>query len=168
MGSGSGAEAGNSPMSRRLRIGVLHGPNLNLLGRRDPAHYGELTLEALDRLLEERAESHGAELVLVQSNHEGELIDWLHEHTADVRGWIVNPGALGHTSYALRDALAATGRPFVEVHLSNVYAREPFRGRSVLAEIALGVVAGFRVQGYLIALDAVVAHLTSPVEDASG
>ncbi|MCZ6478141.1 MAG: type II 3-dehydroquinate dehydratase, partial [Gemmatimonadetes bacterium] len=87
---------------------------------------------------------------------------------ADVRGWIVNPGALGHTSYALRDALAATGRPFVEVHLSNVYAREPFRSRSVLAEIALGVVAGFRAQGYLIALDAMVAHLTSPVEGAPG
>lgn len=148
-----------------MRIGVLHGPNLNLLGRRDPARYGELTLDAIDRLLRERAEVRGVDLAGVQSNHEGVLIDWIHEQMENVDGWLVNPAALGHTSYALRDALEASGRPFVEVHLSNVHAREPFRGRSVLAEIALGVVSGFRADSYLIALDALLAHLTADVTD---
>ena len=148
-----------------MRIGVLHGPNLNLLGRRDPARYGELTLDAIDRLLRERAEDRGVDLGRVQSNHEGVLIDWIHEQMESVDGWLVNPAALGHTSYALRDALEASGRPFVEVHLSNVHAREPFRGRSVLAEIALGVVSGFRADSYLVALDALLAHLRADVTD---
>ena len=139
-----------------MRIGVLHGPNLNLLGRRDPAQYGELTLDAIDRLLRERAEDRGVDLVVVQSNHEGVLIDWIHEQMERVDGWLVNPAALGHTSYALRDALEASGRP---------HAREPFRGRSVLAQIALGVVSGFRADSYLVALDALLAHLTTDVTD---
>lgn len=146
-----------------MRIGVLHGPNLNLLGRRDPALYGELTLDAIDHLLRERADERGVGLVAVQSNHEGVLIDWIHDQMDSVDGWLINPAALGHTSYALRDALEASGRPFVEVHLSNVHARERFRGRSVLARIALGVVAGFRADSYLVALDALLAHLDADV-----
>ena len=142
-----------------MRIGVLHGPSLNLLGHRDPDHYSATTLGAIDGLLQARAEEHGVTLETVQSNHEGVLIDFLHERMGEVDGWLVNPGALGHTSFALRDALEAAGAPFVEVHLSNVYAREPFRGRSVLAEIALGVVAGFRADSYVIALDGLVSHL---------
>lgn len=142
-----------------MRIGVLHGPSLNLSGRRDPRHYGAITLADIDRHLRGRADDHGVELETVQSNHEGVLIDFLQERMEEVDGWLVNPGALGHTSYALRDALEAAGTPFVEVHLSNVHAREPFRGRSVLAEIALGVVAGFRADSYLIALDGLVSHL---------
>lgn len=146
-----------------MRIGVLHGPNLNLLGRRDPAHYGELTLGTIDRRLRERAEREGVGLVIVQSNHEGVLIDWIHDQMEGVDGWLVNPAALGHTSYALRDALEGSGRPFVEVHLSNVYAREPFRARSVLAPVALGVVSGFRADSYLVALEALLTHLSTDV-----
>jgi 3-dehydroquinate dehydratase-2 len=142
-----------------LRIGVLHGPNLNLLGRRDPAHYGELSLEEIGRLLEEGAAANGAALIHTQSNHEGVLIDWIHEHMDDVDGWLVNPAALGHTSYALRDALEASAKPFVEVHLSDVSEREPFRRHSVLADIAIDVVVGLRADGYRLALDVLVAHL---------
>ena len=149
-----------------MRIGVLHGPNLNLLGRRDPARYGTLPLAEIDVLLKKQARLRGVDVIAFQSNHEGELIDWIHERMDDVAGWIVNPAALGHTSYALRDALEASARPFVEVHLSNVYAREPFRGRSVLAELALGVVAGFGAGSYLAALEALISHLgPAGVED---
>lgn len=143
-----------------MRIGVLHGPNLNLLGRRDPALYGPHTLEEIGRLLDQRAADGGNELIHEQSNHEGVLIDWIHEHMDEVAGWLVNPGALGHTSYALRDALEASSKPFVEVHLSDVSAREPFRKHSVLADIAIEVVAGLRADSYLVGLDRLVAHLT--------
>ena len=143
---------------------MLHGPNLNLLGRRDPSHYGRLTLAEIDSLLRERAADRGVDLAVIQSNHEGALIDWIHEQMDGVDGWLVNPAALGHTSYALRDALEASGRPFVEVHLSHVQAREPFRGRSVLAQIALGSVSGFHEQSYLLALEALMAHLAKDAE----
>ncbi|UCG75787.1 MAG: 3-dehydroquinate dehydratase [Gemmatimonadota bacterium] len=144
-----------------MRVAVLHGPNLDLLGRRDPAQYGDVTLVEIDRRLSEGAERRGIDLIAFQSNHEGVLIDWIRATMDGVDGWLVNPAALGHTSYALRDALEAAGKPFVEVHLSNVLAREPFRGRSVLAEIAVGVVMGFRAESYLLALDGLLAHLAS-------
>lgn len=142
-----------------MKIGVVHGPNLNLLGRREPEHYGGRTLAEIEASLRRRAADHQVELTSIQSNHEGVLVDWLHEQADGVAGWLVNAGALTHTSLALRDALAGSGRPFVEVHLSNVYAREPFRRRSVLAELAVGVVAGFRERSYLLGLDALVGHL---------
>lgn len=142
-----------------LKIGVVHGPNLNLVGRRDPEHYGEKTLDEIEAALRSRAADHQVELLSIQSNHEGALVDWVQEQAEDVGGWLVNAGALTHTSLALRDALAGSGRPFVEVHLSNVYRREPFRRTSVLAEVAVGVVAGFRERSYLLGLDALVAHL---------
>lgn len=144
-----------------MRIGVLHGPNLNLLGRRDPEHYGSLTLGEIVGLLERRAAETDDELIHIQSNHEGVLIDWIHEHMDGVDGWLVNPGALGHTSYALRDALEASANPFVEVHLSDVARRESFRRHSVLADIALEVVSGKQADGYLVGLDLLVAHLSS-------
>lgn len=142
-----------------MKIGVVHGPNLNLLGRREPEHYGRKTLAEIEASLRERAADHQVELASIQSNHEGALVDWVQEQGDGVAGWLVNAGALTHTSLALRDALAGSGRPFVEVHLSNVYAREPFRRTSVLAELAVGVVAGFHERSYLLGLDALVAHL---------
>ena len=146
---------------------MLHGPNLNLLGRRDPSHYGRLTLADIDGLLRERAADRGVDLVAIQSNHEGVLIDWIHEQMDGVDGWLVNPAALGHTSYALRDALEASGRPCVEVHRSHVQAREPFRGRSVLAQIAVGSVSGFHEQSYLLAFEALLAHLARDAEGSA-
>lgn len=145
--------------SERRHIGVVNGPNLNLLGSREPAHYGTVTLEEIRRLLTARGQEYGADLSFFQSNHEGALVDWIQERAGEVDGWLVNAGALTHGSLSLRDALAFAGRPFVEVHLSNVFARESFRRESLLAELALGVVAGFQERSYLLALDALLGHL---------
>ncbi len=146
-------------MAVTVRVGVVHGPNLNLLGQREPEIYGRTTLEAIERLLRERAEARGAVIAAFQSNHEGALVDWIQERSEGTAGWLVNAGGLTHTSVALRDALVATGRPFVEVHLSNILAREPFRRESLLADRALGVVAGFGARSYLLGLDALLDHL---------
>lgn len=138
-----------------MTILVLHGPNLNRLGKREPEVYGTTTLEDVDTQLRERAGELGVEVDCRQSNYEGELIGWVHE-AADA-GWpvIINPGGLTHTSVALRDALAevADGAGFVEVHISNVHAREPFRHHSYLSPIAVGVIAGLGTRGYVLALD---------------
>lgn len=142
-----------------MRIGVLNGPNLDRLGARDPERYGRRTLAEIETALRERADRRGTEIEFFQSNHEGALVDWVAERADEVDGWLVNAAALTHTSIALRDALAAAGKPFVELHLSNVFAREPFRHRSTLADLAVGVVAGFRGRSYGLALDALVAHL---------
>lgn len=142
-----------------MRIGVLNGPNLNRLGSREREHYGDKTLPEIEELLRSRAAELEVELFFFQSNHEGELLDWIQEHARSVDGWIVNAGALTHGSMALRDALLGAGLPYVEVHLSNVFGREPFRRRSVLADRAVGVVAGFRDQSYRLGLEGLVAHL---------
>ncbi len=142
-----------------MRIGVLNGPKLNLLGSRDPAHYGTRTLADIEALLSARASAAGADLVFYQSDDEAEIVDWLQATGSQVDGWLVNAGILTHSSVALRRAIGDTGRPFVEVHLSNVFAREPFRRRSVLADMAIGVVAGFRSSSYLFGLEALVQHL---------
>lgn len=134
---------------------VLHGPNLNLLGTRDPARYGSLTLEEINERLRQAAAGH--EVECHQSNHEGALIDLLHGGRGRVAGALLNAGAFTHTSYALRDAIEACEYPVVEVHLSNVYARERFRRRSVLSPVCAGVVAGFREHSYLAALHALIA-----------
>ena len=143
------------------RIAVLNGPNLNLLGTRDPEHYGSLTLAEIETRLRDAATERAVELEFFQSNDEGALVDRVQERGPVVDGWLVNAAAFTHTSVALRDALEAAGRPFVEVHLSNVYAREPFRHTSLLADLAIGVIAGFRDQSYLFGLHALTDHLES-------
>ena len=139
---------------------VLHGPNLNLLGRREPAVYGRTTLAEIDADLVAIALASGHELATFQSNSEGALIDRVQAATSDGIAFIViNPGALTHTSVALRDALAAVAIPFIEVHLSNVHAREPFRHHSYLAALAIGVVTGFGADSYRLALTAALRRL---------
>ncbi len=146
-------------MSSGRRIGVLHGPNLNTLGRREPHIYGELTLEEIDSRIASEAEELGVDVVIFQSNLEGELVDWIQAEAADVDGWVVNAGGFTHTSVVLRDALLASSRPFVEVHLSNVFARESFRHESVLADVAVGIVAGLGVGSYLLGLRGLLAAM---------
>lgn len=132
---------------------VLHGPNLNLLGSREPAVYGYTTLDEIDADLYKMASNAGAKLYTVQSNHEGALIDRIHAARDDGTEFIIiNPGGLTHTSVALRDALSAVALPFIEVHLSNVHARESFRHHSYLSAVALGVICGLGHEGYLLAL----------------
>ncbi len=141
------------------QILVLNGPNLNLLGTREPTVYGSDTLADILAELQELAAARGAELRDVQSNVEGELINALHDARAWADGVVFNPGAFTHYSYALRDAISAVELPVVETHLSNVHAREAFRHTSVLSAVCLGVVAGFGRHSYAVALDALVRHL---------
>ncbi len=139
---------------------VLHGPNLNLLGTREPEVYGRDTLADIDARLLAQAAAAGQSLDSFQSNHEGALVDRIHEARLDgTRFIIINPGAFTHTSIALRDALAGVAIPFIEVHLSNVHRREPFRHHSYLADVAMGVICGLGAQGYELALQAALARL---------
>lgn len=142
-----------------MRIAVLNGPNLNLLGTREPDLYGRETLADLEAALRQRAGSLGVEVTWRQTNHEGELVGWIQDLAGEVDGAMINAAALTHSSLAVRDALLAVRIPFVEVHLSNIFAREPARQHSVLADIALGLVCGFGGQGYLLALEGLVRHL---------
>jgi 3-dehydroquinate dehydratase-2 len=135
---------------------VLHGPNLNLLGTREPDIYGRTTLREIDQDLRRRGEALGVEVVTFQSNHEGALIDRVQAARAEAGALVVNAGGYTHTSVALRDALAAVGLPIVEVHLSNLAAREPFRHTSLIAPIARGQIVGLGVLGYRLALEAAV------------
>ncbi len=143
-----------SETAEKPRLLVLHGPNLNLLGTREPEKYGTVTLAEINRALSRRAESAGVELETFQSNHEGALIERIHvARQQGVRFIIINPAGYTHTSVALRDALAGTAIPFVEVHLSNVHAREPFRHHSYFSDLAIGVIAGLGHEGYMLALE---------------
>jgi 3-dehydroquinate dehydratase-2 len=137
---------------------VLNGPNLNLLGSREPRIYGSQTLAEIGEMLERRAKALKLRLDIRQSNHEGVLVDWLHEAMARASAVIVNAGGYAHSSIAIRDAVAALPIPVIEVHLSNVYAREHFRRQSMIAQVAKGSIVGFGPLGYLLALDA-AAHL---------
>lgn len=143
-----------------MKLLVLNGPNLNLLGTREPEVYGRTTLADIEAGLAREAAARGATLACFQSNHEGALIDRIHAARAEgVEFILINPGGLTHTSVALRDALAGVGIPFIEVHLSNVHARESFRHRSFLSSIALGVICGFGPSGYGMALRFACEHL---------
>lgn len=141
-----------------MKVLVLHGPNLNLLGRREPDVYGSSTLADVDRLIREHARLQGVRVECRQSNFEGQLVEWLQGAERErFEGVVLNPGALTHYSIALRDAVAAIGIPVVEVHLSNIHAREPWRHQSVIAGVARGQVLGFGPASYVLGLDAVIA-----------
>jgi len=140
-------------------VHILNGPNLNLLGRREPTIYGRTSLDEIERDLRVRAESAGADLTFRQSNHEGELVTWIQEAGLAGAGVVINAGAYTHTSVALRDAIAGSGAVAVEVHLSNVHAREDFRHRSLIAPVCIGVICGFGAQSYALGLDAVIDAL---------
>ncbi|WP_374658167.1 type II 3-dehydroquinate dehydratase [Inhella sp.] len=139
---------------------VLHGPNLNLLGTREPEVYGRDTLADIDARLQQQAAGAGYSLSSFQSNHEGALVDRIHAARQDgTRFILINPGAFTHTSIALRDALTGVALPFIEVHLSNVHRREPFRHHSYLSDVAVGVICGLGAQGYELALQAALVRL---------
>ncbi|MEC4813911.1 MAG: type II 3-dehydroquinate dehydratase [Scytonema sp. PMC 1069.18] len=142
-----------------ISILVLHGPNLNMLGKREPEIYGSLTLADINTILEKEGEKIQAKVFPLQSNHEGVLVDAIHEALGQHQGILINPGAYTHTSVALRDAIASVNLPTVEVHLSNIYQREDFRHHSYIAPIAIGQVSGFGSQSYVLGLQAIVNHL---------
>ena len=141
---------------RAMRILIVNGPNLNRLGMRDPSQYGSDTLADIETRISERAESLGVQVEFFQSNHEGEIVDFLQGAASNAAGLVINAGALTHYGISLRDAIADTGLPFVEVHLSNIHAREEFRHHSVMASLAKGQIAGLGWRGYLYALDYLV------------
>ena len=150
--------------SQIISILVLHGPNLNLLGQREPGIYGSLTLADINRLLEAEALKLQAQVIPVQSNHEGVLVDQIHGALGKHQGILINAGAYTHTSVALRDAIAGVNIPTVEVHLSNIYRREDFRHHSFIAPVSIGQISGFGVQSYLLGLQALVDHLRNQVK----
>ena len=142
-----------------MKILVLHGPNLNLLGLREPEIYGHTTLDDINRSIETTAEKEGVEVRAIQSNHEGTLVDEIQQAREWADGILINPGGYTHTSVAIRDAVAAVGLPTVEAHLSNVHAREELRHHSYIAPVALGQISGFGPSSYLLGLQALVYHI---------
>ncbi len=148
--------------SKALPIYVLNGPNLNLLGLRETQIYGRTTLAEIGKMTAQQAKSHGLSVVFRQSNHEGELVDWIQEARTKSAGLIINGGAYTHTSVAIHDALRALDHPLVEIHLSNPFAREEFRHHSYISPVANGVIVGFGAQSYVLAVDALASLIESP------
>ncbi len=140
------------------RILVIHGPNLNLLGEREPGIYGDVSFDSLNSQLMEKAKEMGAQCEIFQSNHEGEIIDRLHAARKDFDGIVLNAGAYTHYSYAIRDAIAAIKIPVVEVHISNVFARDGFRSNSVIAPVCRGSISGFGLASYFLGMDALIKY----------
>ena len=147
-----------------MKILVIHGPNLNTLGTREPEVYGRTTLEAINLLLQDTARDLGVDIATFQSNSEGTLIDFIQENSPGADGILINPGALTHYGLSLRDALVASGLPSIEVHLSNIYAREPFRRRSVIAPVAVGQISGLGTRSYIQGLHALASIIAERVE----
>ena len=156
----SGTARGASA-SGAARVAVFHGPNLNLLGEREPHIYGDVSLADIDAALVQRGAAAGVQVTSAQSNHEGELIDWIQRARGEADAIIINAGGFTHTSVALRDAIAATKIPTIEVHLSNLAAREEFRHRSLLAAVCVGQISGFGAASYRLALDAAIDLLVA-------
>ena len=144
-----------------MRILVINGPNLNMLGKRDAAHYGTDTLESIEQKLAEKGKALGCDLSFFQSNHEGAIIDFIQEKAGAADGILINPGALTHYGYSLHDALVDAGLPVVEVHLSDIKAREKWRQLSVIADIAIKQISGLKKQSYILGLEALVEHIKS-------
>jgi 3-dehydroquinate dehydratase-2 len=147
-----------------MRILVINGPNLNMLGRRELKHYGADTLESIEQKLAEKGKALGCELIFFQSNHEGGIIDFIQEKADAADGILINPGALTHYGYSLHDALVDCGLPVVEVHLSNIHAREEWRKISVISDIVIKQISGLKAQSYFLGLEALVEHIRSHKE----
>ncbi|HET9550454.1 MAG TPA: type II 3-dehydroquinate dehydratase [Candidatus Binatia bacterium] len=146
-------------MAKKKKILVLNGPNLNLLGKRQPDIYGRLTLEQINRKIRALAKELGVDVDIRQSNHEGELVTWIQQAPGQFGAIVINPAAYTHSSVAMRDAITSVGLPTIEIHLSNIHRREPFRHHSYIAEAAVGQIAGFGADSYLLGLRAAVARL---------
>ena len=144
-----------------MRILVINGPNLNVLGKRDTRHYGVDTLESIEQALTRRGEELGCELIFFQSNHEGAIIDLIQQAAAQADGILINPGALTHYGYSLHDALVDSELPTVEVHLSNIHTREDWRQTSVIADATIGQISGFKAESYLLGLEALTNYIRS-------
>jgi len=146
-------------MAKKKKILVLNGPNLNLLGKRQPDIYGRLTLEQINRKIRALAKELDVDVDIRQSNHEGELVTWIQQAPGQFGAIVINPAAYTHSSVAMRDAITSVGLPTIEIHLSNIHRREPFRHHSYIAEAAVGQIAGFGADSYLLGLRAAVARL---------
>jgi 3-dehydroquinate dehydratase-2 len=146
-------------MAKKNKILVLNGPNLNLLGKRQPDIYGRLTLEQINQKVRALAKELGVDVDIRQSNHEGELVTWIQQAAGQFGAIVINPAAYTHSSVAMRDAITAVGLPTIEIHLSNIYKREPFRHHSYIAEAAVGQIAGFGAESYLLGLRAAATRL---------
>ena len=144
-----------------MKILIIHGPNLNLLGKREPDQYGTLTLDQINEKILLQAQKENVAVKIMQANSEGEIISEIHRALGTFDGIIINPAAYTHTSVALRDALLAVALPTVEVHLSNIYQREDFRQKSMLSDVAIGVISGFREQSYLLGLKGLICYLNN-------